>query len=75
MCYQSRDKVSIAILTSAWVIIVVLFLWCISMPYESTVYEALDWPHRKLNGLKEIMGDKLRGRNSVTEHISDEVSV
>jgi hypothetical protein len=45
------------------------------MPYESTVYEALDWPHRKLNGLKEIMGDKLRGRNSVTEHISDEVSV
>lgn len=75
MCYQSRDEVAIAILTSAWVIIVLLLLWCISMSYEPTAYEGLVWLRRKLDELKQIVGEKLKSCNTIKEHIFEEASV
>ncbi|EKM77279.1 hypothetical protein AGABI1DRAFT_130367 [Agaricus bisporus var. burnettii JB137-S8] len=75
MCYQSRDKVAIAILTAAWVTTVLFLLWCISMSYESTLYEAFVWPSRKFNELKHLIGEKLKSRSTIKEHVSEEASV
>jgi hypothetical protein len=45
------------------------------MSYEPTAYEGLVWLRRKLDELKQIVGEKLKSCNTIKEHIFEEASV
>ncbi|KAF9448056.1 hypothetical protein P691DRAFT_705693 [Macrolepiota fuliginosa MF-IS2] len=68
MCFQSKDKATIGILTFAWTSIVLLLLWCLSASYEYTVYET-HWFGRKYRALRNAIGTRLKNRSVVSERL------